>query len=305
VKKGPPRDMAASVRQRLMSYARAHDEAFQAVLQRYAAERLLYRLSLSPEADQYLLKGALLFLVWSETPFRTTRDIDLLGYGDPAVAPQAALLRSLSDMPVPDDGIAFLADTVRAVPIREDSIYGGVRVTLTACLENARIPLQVDVGFGDAITPPPENVAFPVLLDFPAPRLRAYPPETVIAEKLQALVVLEMGNSRMKDFYDLYTLGRQFAFSGERLRQAVAATFGRRGTAVPSDTPAGLTARFAGDVAKLAQWDAFLRRQRLTAQDLPLAEVVAFLGGFLVPVLQTVREQKRFDARWGEGGPWK
>lgn len=235
-----PKNLSASVRQRLTNLARARGEAFQTLLTRYALERLLYRLSQSEDADRFLLKGALLFLLWSDTPHRATRDIDLLGSGSLAVEALAALFRSLCELDVAEDGLLYLAETVQAGAIREDNLYGGVRVTLTAVLENARIPVQVDIGFGDAITPEPVAIAFPTLLDFPAPRLRAYQRETVIAEKLEALVTLEMGNSRLKDFYDLFVLGQEFSFEGARLGEAIRATFARRGTPLPEQMPVGL-----------------------------------------------------------------
>jgi hypothetical protein len=287
-----------------MNFSRARGEPFQSVLTRYAMERLLYRFSRSQAADRYLLKGALLFQIWSDQPHRATKDIDLLGFGAPSVQGQADLFRSLCSLVVPEDGMEFLAETVTAAEIREDNIYGGVRVRLTACLETARIPMQIDVGFGDAITPPATTADFPVMLDFPAPRLRIYPPETTIAEKLHALVVLDIGNSRMKDFFDLYTLGRQFPFSAERLGGAIAATFETRATPLPHDIPIGMTYAFAQDEMKDAQWCAFLGRQRIAAKDLQLASVISFIAGFLWPIMCAVRDRSSWDGEWLPGGPW-
>lgn len=299
-----PRSIAASVRQRLMNVARAHVEPFQSMLTRYAMERMLYRLSRSAHSDRYLLKGALLFQVWSDQPYRATKDIDLLGFGAPSVQKQADLVRSLCHLAVPMDGMEFLAETVSASEIREDSIYGGVRVRLTAGLVSARIPMQIDVGFGDAITPPATVADLPVILDFPAPRLRVYPPEATIAEKLHALVVLDIGNSRMKDFFDLHTLARQFPFSAERLGAAVRATFDVRGTPLPQERPTGMTRAFSEDASKKAQWSAFLRRQHLTAEDLTLVDAISFISGFLWPVIGAARDGGPLAGSWSAGGPW-
>jgi predicted nucleotidyltransferase component of viral defense system len=304
MKKEIPKNLAASVRQRLMNQSRARGENFQAILIRYALERLLYRLSQSGEGERFLLKGALLFLLWSNNPHRSTRDIDLLGSGNPDVETLSTLFVLLCSLPVGEDGLVFLADSVKAMPIRKDDIYGGVRVSLLATLENAQIPVQIDIGFGDSITPPPENVAFPVLLDFPAPQMRAYPKETMIAEKLHALVVLETSNSRMKDFFDLYVLARQFPFEGERLRSAIESTFVRRGTLISAEKPVGLTPAFSEDNIKKAQWSAFVKRQKLTEQELPLDTVIAGISEFLLPVMEAIRESKLWEARWEAGGPW-
>ena len=186
----------------------------------------------------------------------------------------------------------------------EDNLYGGVRVRLTASLEGARIPLQIDVGFGDAITPPPVEADFPVSLDFPAPHLRMYPPEATIAEKLHALVIRDIGNSRMKDLFDLHMLGRRFPFTAERLGGAIAATFDRRLSLLPEDMPTVLTRVFSDDDAKQAQWSAFLRRQHLTAEALPLADVISFLADFLL-ILGAVQGQKPVRGDWPAGGPWR
>jgi hypothetical protein len=300
----PSRNLAASVRQRLMNHARSHGEPFQTVLSYYAMERLLYRLSRSPEAERFVLKGALLFLLWSETLHRATRDIDLLGSGDPSAATHADVFRSLCDLPVPDDGIAFLKETVKSAANREDSIYSGIRVTLTGRLEQALIPVQVDIGFGDAVFPLPEVAQYPVILDFPVPLVRIYPRETVIAEKLHTLVLLDISNSRMKDFFDLYTLGMRFPFYGGRLAEAIRTTFERRATIIPSSTPIGLSAEFAGDDAKNVQWSAFLKRQPLAGGAPSLADAVRFIAGFLRPALDAAHEPRTFADYWQPGGPW-
>lgn len=307
---------AASVRQRLLNLARSRGEDFQRILTQFALERLLYRLGRSPQADQFTLKGALLFLLWMEEPHRRTKDLDLLGTGDPSPERLADFFRRLCTVDAEEikpsggeesveDGLVFDAQTVSAAPIREDNIYGGVRVRLTAFLDTARIAVQVDVGFGDAVAPTPEQVSFPTLLGFPAPTIRAYARETVIAEKLSALVTLGLDNSRMKDFYDLWVLGHQFPYEGRRLGEAVEATFARRSLTVAELPPVGLSALFAEDAGKKAQWRAFVRQSGSpAAQALTLAEVVQFIAGFLLPVLQEVAAGSAISGDWRPGRGW-
>ena len=298
-------NIAASVRQRLFNLAKSRNDDFQRILTQYALERLLYRLSQSDHANAFVLKGALLFLLWSDEPHRRTRDLDLLGAGDPSPERYAALFRDLCTLAVEEDGLVFNPASVAARPIREENIYGGARVTLTALLENARIPVQVDVGVGDAVTPEPTMVEFPTLLAFAPPRLRAYAPETVIAEKLSALVALDLDNTRLKDFFDLWFLARSFAFDGPQLAHAIAATFARRAQPLPQDTPAGLTSAFSGSPTKQAQWQAFVRQNVSTElQTLTLPEVVAAIAAFLLPLLEALRENEPFTKRWEPGGPW-
>lgn len=201
--KDRPRNMAASVAQRLMNKSKEQKEPYDLILIRFAMERLLYRLSQSPYRDKFLLKGAMMFQVWSGHAHRPTRDLDLLAYGQPTASDFELLFQEICDQPVEDDGLNFLADTVRAEQIKEGDEYQGLRIKLQARLASARMTVQVDIGFGDVVTPEPEWIDFPTLLDLPAPRLRVYPRETVVAEKYQAMVMLGIANSRMKDFYDL------------------------------------------------------------------------------------------------------
>lgn len=299
-----PRNLAASVHVRLLTLARERREELEYLLTRYALERLLYRVGISPHASQFVLKGAVLFAVWTDQPHRATRDLDLLGHGDPALPRLAAIFRDLCALPIDDDGLVFNPMSVQAAPIREDQEYEGVRVQLTARLGQARLPLQVDVGFGDAITPAPVEVAVPTLLDLPTPRLRAYPRETVVAEKFQAMVLLGIANSRMKDFYDLWTLARRFDFDGPTLARALAATFDRRRTAVPAAAPLALTPAFSADTAKQAQWRAFVRRGRLVDDPPDLDDVVVTLAGFLMPPARALASGRSFAQHWPAGGPW-
>ena len=225
-----PRNLAASIRQKLLNLATRRGEDFGLVLTRYGPERLLYRLSQSRHCDQFVLKGAMLFQIWSNTPHRPTRDLDLLGHGDPSPENCITVFRELCALAVPDDGLQFPIETVTAEKIKEEQEYEGVRVRLVARMANVRIPLQVDIGFGDALTVRPGVLAYPTLLPMPAPQIQAYLMETVIAEKLEAMVHLGMLNSRMKDFFDVWFLARTFSFDGAALADAIRATFERRGT---------------------------------------------------------------------------
>ena len=252
MRRGRPRNVSASVRQRLLNRAREGGEDFNFLLTRYANERLLYRLAASRYRDQFVLKGAVLFELWTATAHRATRDVDLLGYGKPAVAPVQDVFRDLCTMQVPPDGVRFLASSVRAAPIRERQAEIGIRVRLTADLDGARIILQVVVGFGDIVTPRVVDTEFPTILDFPAPQIRTYPREAVVAEKFEAMVRLGMANTRMKDFYDLWVMASSFAFFGNSLADTLAATFGSRGTPLPIDLPIALRSEFSADAAKQA-----------------------------------------------------
>jgi predicted nucleotidyltransferase component of viral defense system len=253
-----PRNIGASVRQRLLNLAHASGQPLELLLTRYALERLLHRLSMSPHRDRFVLKGAMLLVTWFAEPHRATRDVDLLGFGD---ATEDALLETFRGIMAveADDGVSFDLKGLRIEAIREELEYGGSRLRTTAALSGARIPITVDIGFGDAVAPGIEEIDLPVLLEMPSPHLRAYPPETVIAEKFHAMVVLGRANSRMKDYYDVWMLLAAFDLAPERLRQAIMATFSRRGTAIPAEVPDGLSDAFADDAGKLRQWDAFAR----------------------------------------------
>lgn len=296
-------EKAASVRQRLLNRARAEGGDFQTLLTRYVLERFLYRLGESPHRERFVVKGAMLFVLWEGDLHRTTRDLDLLGSGPSAIADVKRAVREVLAVEADDDGVAFDADTVQGDLIREEHEYEGVRVTAEARVGNARVRLKIDVGFGDAVTPEAEEATFPTLLDAPPPVLRAYPKETVVAEKLQAMVALGILNSRMKDFYDVWHLARHDAFDGPTLAEAVRATFERRGTPLPIAAPLALTDEFAADTGKQTQWRAFVRRGRLS-DEAPLAEVVDGLRTFLLPVLDAARRESALDARWQPGGPW-
>jgi hypothetical protein len=299
-----PRNAVASVRQRLLNRSREAGEDFQQVLTRYAIERLLYRVGASKHAGKFVLKGAMLFALWTGQMHRPTRDLDLLGFGDISAETLHAVFRDLCAVGGGDDGLDFLADSVAVEPIRADQEYGGQRLRLEVRLGTARVDLQIDVGFGDAVTPAAQTAIYPTLLDMPAPRLRAYPKETVVAEKLQAMVQLGMANSRMKDFFDLRILARQFAFTGPVLRDAIAATFTRRATALPDEAPVALTEAFAADTAKPKQWAAFINRSGLGQEAATLGVVVTELACFLLPPMTAAALRDDFHRSWPPGGPW-
>ncbi len=296
-----PRNMAASVRQRLANRARERGETFDIVLTRYALERLLFRLGQSGHRDRFILKGAMLFSLWTDAPYRETRDLDLLGFGPNDVRDLEEVFRSLCTLSVADDGVLFDAASVQAEPMREDQEYAGGRVRLTAMIAGARLSLQIDIGFGDAVTPAPEEITYPTLLPFPAPRIRAYPKETVVAEKYQALVSLGMANSRMKDFYDLWVMSTTFAFDGATLAAAIGATFSRRQTALPAEIPLAMTAAFAEDRQKGVQWSSFVRRASPSATPPSLPEVIGVLKAFLLPVSEALQQAQPFLTRWTPG----
>jgi len=275
------------------------------VLNRYGLERWLYRLSRSPHRDRFVLKGAMLFTLWSKEPHRKTRDLDLLGFGAKSIPEWEQVFRQVCLMEVEPDGLEMLADSVRGEIIRVEEEYAGTRIKLIAMLGKARIPLQIDVGFGDAVTPAPQEISFPTMLDFPAPSLRAYRPETVIAEKFHAMVDLGLRNTRMKDFYDVWKLSQQFEFDGETMVEAIRATFSRRQTALPAGVPLALSDKFASDPLKMSQWAAFLRKSALKDQETRLVEVVNLLEGFLLPALEAAQTGERFACRWVSGGSWE
>ena len=269
------KNRAASIRARLKNRSDAAKQDFNLTLTHYGLERLLYRLSVSRHAPNFLLKGALLFKLWYDVPHRPTRDADLLGFGPDDVESVAAVFRDVCVIDV-DDGIEFEAGSVKTAEIRKEAGYGGVRVELRATLDGAQLSLQVDVGFGDVVTPAPDMVDYPVLLDdLPTPTLRAYSKYTVVAEKFQALCALGMANSRMKDYFDLWMLLGNGELDDAELVRAIQATFSRRRTALPEGVPAGLSDAFAADAGKLTQWRAFVAKNKLNA--VALGELVQAL----------------------------
>lgn len=280
-------NIPASIFAHLKKWAKIQGQDLQYVLFRYANERILYRLSVSPEAHNFVLKGATMFLVWNGRVHRVTKDIDLLGYGDPDPERLAALFREIAVTPCEEDGMVFDPATLEVTPIREELEYGGVRVTMRARLGRADLPVQMDVGFGDAVDPRPIEIELPTMLTLPVPRLRAYPREVVLSEKLEAMVRIGRENSRMKDFYDVWLLLQTAGFD-ETLGQSIGATFARRATPLPAQLPDALSDDFADDPIKQTQWKAFLRRS-MTDEKPVLSVVVAAIRDRLWPVIQAER----------------
>lgn len=260
--------LARSVQARLARHAKEIGADSNLVLTRYAVERFLYRLSRSPYVDRFVLKGALLMLAWFGDALRPTRDADLLGFGEITDEGLRQIFSEICGVAVEADAVVFHAATVKVEPIRIEDAYGGRRVTLAAALGAARLRVQVDVGIGDAVVPAPEWLEYPALLDLPRPRLRAYSPETVIAEKFHAIVVLGTRNSRMKDYFDLHALAVGNTPKATAIAKAITATFERRRTQLPEHWPVGLTEKFSSDATKLKQWQAFLDKSRLSAPTL-------------------------------------
>lgn len=300
--KGPINNVAASVRQRLTNTAKAQSRPFSDVLQYYALERWLFRLSQSPYRDRLILKGALLFVVWKTVTTRPTRDIDFLGRLRNDLESIRAVIAEICQVKVDDDGLVFDATTVATERIAEDADYHGVRATFQATLGNARIPMQIDIGFSDVITPSPVTISFPTLLDFPAANLLAYNRETAIAEKFEAMVSLGELNSRMKDFFDVAALAANFEFEGKALAGAIRATFAKRQTPIETD-PTCFSDRFANDAAKAAQWKAFVRRSAIVgAAEFSL--VVEQVRNFLQPVAMRLANDEPLGKRWDTSGKW-
>ena len=297
------RNISASVRDRLLNKARTEKLDFNLLLTRYALERMLYRLSISKQRDQFLLKGALLFDLWFDVPHRPTHDADFLGFGSAEIPHIEATFRDICRIEV-EDGIAFQPDTVKAAEIRKEANYAGVRVTLLGMLDSARCAVQIDIGFGDAVVPGPDEVHYPVILgEMPGPHLHVYPRYTVVAEKLEALTSLGMLNSRMKDYFDLWILAKHSDFDGQILSRAVAATFDRRRTAVPTGVPIGLSDEFINDAQKGKQWQGFLRKNAL--DPMSLATVVVDLRDFLMPVLAAIAAGGSHDYPWRAVAGWQ
>lgn len=280
-----PKNLAASVKARLQNEAARRGDDFNLLLLRYGIERLLFRLSQSAYADRFLVKGAMLFVIWDEQTHRPTRDLDLLGFGPSEKNDLQRLFQEVVMLPVVDDGLVFDPAAVRAEEIREDNAYGGVRVSIIAKLGSAEVHVQIDVGVGDVVTPAPEAAIFPVLLDFPAPQVRTYPVYTVVAEKFEAMAKLGIANTRMKDFHDVWFLMRRFQLDGPTLRRAVEATFARRQTPLPV-WPDPLSDAFAKDATKQTQWAGFIRRNGLTGLPGQFAEVVVDVREYLTPLLR-------------------
>lgn len=298
------KNVAGSVHQRLLNFAKQTDRRFNDVVQYYADERWLYRLSRSQYGEQFVLKGALMLLVWKTPITRPTRDIDLLGRVSNDMESIRSVIADVCRTPVEDDGLVFDANSVTTERIAEDADYEGVRAKFHGRLGNTRIAMQIGIGFSDVITPGSVQITYPVILDLPAARLHAYNRETVVAEKLEAMVKLAELNSRVKDFFDIWLLAGNFGFEGRTLSEAVRRTFERRGTLLQPE-PICFTDLFAENSARQIQWSAFVRRSRLADAPPELSRVIEQVRSFLQPLMSVLVQGQDFQARWPSDGPWE
>jgi predicted nucleotidyltransferase component of viral defense system len=303
VKHRNPESITASVRQRLLNEARATGRPFNELLQYFAMERFLYRLSKSPHGERFVLKGALMFPAWDVSLTRPTKDIDLLGHVANDIERIVAVAKEVCGQDVEPDGLDFDQKSVRGERIAEEAEYEGVRVGFHGTLGTASIAMQLDVGFGDVVVPGPVTLDYPTILDLPAPRIRGYTRESVIAEKFHTMVRRGLLNSRMRDFFDVWALSRRFDFDGDVLAASIRETFARRNLEV-APRPVALTGEFAADTAKATQWRGFLRRSRLEGAPDELVDVVVSIATFLGPVAEVLHEGGEFKARWRAPGPW-
>jgi len=301
-------NIAASVHQRLLNLARERKEEFKFVLTKYALERMLFRISQSKHGGVFTLKGALLFELWTEKRYRPTRDADFLASGENSLERLCTIFKEIIGEAVVDDGLRFDRESVRAERIKEDADYEGIRVKFEGYLEKAAISVQIDIGFGDVITPAATQVDFPSMIGFPKPTLLAYPKETAVAEKFEAMVKLGMVNSRMKDFYDVRYLCQEFSFDGSTLSTAVRNTFSRRNRDTPEllfdKAPLAFTPEFCEDDNQKKQWAAFRNKNRGYVGDVSLKTVCLDIAEFLNPVVEALRNRKSFDRSWSPRGPW-
>lgn len=297
-------NLGASISARLLNRARETSQDHQTLLTSYCLERFLYRLSVSDRRERFVLKGAMLLRLWSDQPYRATLDLDLLRRGDGAFDAIREDLRAIAATPVPPDAVSFDGEHISVEAIRAEDEYAGTRATLPARCGTARLNLQIDMGLGDAVWPAPQTCTYPTLLDFPAPEILAYPREAVVAEKLEAMVVLGDRNSRIKDFFDLHYLASRFTFDRRTLADAVQRTFERRGTPIPAEDPIGLTPAYWDNPSRPAQVRAFARRAGLTVPDKPAETFQRTLHAFLAPILLDLRTKRRNSGTWPAGGPW-
>jgi predicted nucleotidyltransferase component of viral defense system len=302
--KRPHRDIVASVRQRLLNNARERGRPFNELLQYFAMERFLYRLSKSRYANNFVLKGALMFTVWEAPLSRPTMDIDFLGQVNNSIDATVTVIKEICRQKIEPDGITFDLTGIKGESIAENAGYEGVRVRFHGSLGTAHFTMQLDIGFGDVVIPAPASLKYPTILDLPAPRILGYSKESTIAEKFEAMVKLGALNSRMKDFFDIWLLSRQFDFEGQRLAAAIEKTFSTRGTNIQSE-PIALMNSFAEDPAKVAQWRGFIRKNRLKNVPQDFGEVIKAIAVFLGPVAKTLAADRSFEAIWKAPGPWR
>jgi predicted nucleotidyltransferase component of viral defense system len=298
-------NIPASILARLLVRSKKTGDEYQTVLTAYVCERFLFRLAASPVRDRFVLKGAMLLRIWSDHPYRMTRDLDLLRRGDPTAEAIARDIESICRMPVDPDGLDFDTKSIQLEAIRAEDEFVGTRVTMRVYCGKARIALQVDIGVGDTVYPAPRLEQYATLLDMPEPEVFAYAPESVIAEKLEATLVLGERNSRIKDFFDLRYLAQNFTFDRTILVEAIRSTFARRNTPIPPDDPIGLTDAYWENPMRPAQVRAFARRSGLEADTGNGKEILAVIRPFLIPVLDDLRRGIAEEGTWPPGGPWR
>ena len=299
------KSIEASIRAKLTNQAEKTRRPFAEVLQYYAMERYLYRLSRSEYVDKFILKGALMFTVWQVPLRRTSLDIDFLGRFENQISVIETIIKEVCRQKVKPDGLLFDTETVKCEKIKEGTAYEGVRVKFMGNLEKARISMQIDVGFGDAIHPKPQIIDYPVILDFPKPRLKGYPVESVVAEKFEAMVKLGFANSRMKDFYDLWLLVRQFDFEGETLAKAIEKTFTRRKTNMPIEPPLFAQEIYNEESNRQSLWSAFLTKNKIKTAPVTLSKTAKLIEAFLENPIKAIAQKKVFKGHWKAPGPWK
>ena len=302
---GGKSNLSASVAARLLQRAKQTGDVYQTLLTSFCFERFLYRLGISDVRERFVLKGAMLLRLWSDQPYRATRDLDLLRKGDGSFKAIRDDIQVICAVPAEPDAVVFDPDAMRIEAIRAEEEYAGTRATLLAKCGTARLTLQIDMGLGDSVGPAPQPCAYPTLLDFPPPRVLAYPREAVVAEKLEAMVVLGDRSSRIKDFFDLHHLASRFEFNRATLAESIQRTFERRGTPLPVEVPIGLTPAYWSNPSRPAQVRAFARRAGLKLAGEPGTEFVRVLDAFLSPLLEDVRRGNRREGTWPPGGPWR
>lgn len=298
-------NIQASIRDRLRNKAKETNRPFAEVLQYYGMERFLYRFGRSKYADKFVLKGALLFTVWQIPERRTTLDIDFLARYDNQVASIETVIRHVCDVSVESDGLIFDAKTIQGRKIKEDADYEGVRVKFMGFLERSHIPMQIDMGFGDIVYPKTKVIDYPVILDFPKPQLKGYPPESVISEKFEAMIKLGLLNSRMKDFYDIWLMMRQFNFNGSNLVEALKRTFEHRKTNIPAGKPLFVEEIYDEKSDRQILWKAFLRKGNIKHAPEKLAITAKEIENFLIKPLDAINKAQEFVGEWKALGQWK
>jgi predicted nucleotidyltransferase component of viral defense system len=301
--KNEKKNITASILQRLKNYSQAQREDHGLTLSNYAIERFLYRLSISKYTEEFVLKGAQLFRIWTDKSYRPTRDLDLLRFGSPDIAGLVKIFQAVCNVETEvEDGVVYLEESVRAEVIREENEYDGIRIKLEFKIGRAGQFMQVDIGFGDSVSPPATKIQFPTILEMPSPNLKAYTRDTVVAEKVEAMIILGYANSRMKDFYDVYKLSKEFDFEWNTLKKSIQLTFKKRRTAIPNELPLAFTEEFSGDSIKQTQWNAFLRKNSLVSISFPQA--IEGIKTFVEPIFMAISNSNDNNYIWSSRKGW-